>query len=231
MLFVSIIFILRPIRAVLKYLDHSESPLSVLRTDIVLDFNENWSNCELKRVQLLHANKPGLNAYEYNLVSHKGTIEIKSLRSILNDINVTKKIHDTRRGSVLECIEEYNRTLPFSFWATYLPDYMVYLLFNVGLFNKTVLKRSIVTIDRDEYNGPNPSFEIHARNYVSHIEIKLQFPDGFEPSEGVLAKSIQESTISDKDVIRGYEDGKQIYEVRCSRLKPGQIVRLTWVPN
>lgn len=232
LLLATIIYLVIGLRFASDYLERSRVPLSVLSSDIILEFNDDWSRCELTRKQLLRANKPNVNAYLYHLYAHAGSIDIKSIKSELDGRDFTKKVHGQSEGKVIDCIEEFKEALPFSFLVTYLPDFLVLFAFEkLGLFRGAILKRSIVSVDIGEYGSSMPKFEARTKNKVAKISLKLKFPEGNEPANGVRAYLIEEGAITSASVTVIFQAKQQIYTVRRSALNAAQTLRVLWDPR
>ena len=125
---------LQMLGAGLRYVERSESTVSVLETRFVLHFeDESLSRTTMTRRQRLHANQPDVTSYPYAHSVHAPHGEIVqgsvSLCSYIDREKITKElIVEQSKGSV-EVIEVLDRSLPTSLLSTYLPDWLVLTLF------------------------------------------------------------------------------------------------------
>lgn len=230
-IFVSIVFLLRPIRYALTYLETAESPISVIHSEYELTFNDDHSSVRCKRTQYLHANRPNVNAYHYKMSPYEGTIEVKEIKSQLDGNRITKDLIDNSKGKSKEFIEEFEGELPLSFFITYFPDKWVYWShINWGWFKKTLVKRTVETIDVDEYNIGRPAFEVEARYPVSGLTITLKFPESHGPADGDIRAYFADDGALRNIIPQSDSDdsSNRVHTVDFGQLQAGQKLRIEW---
>lgn len=228
-----IILVMRPIRMLLNYLEVSEAPVSVLRSDITLHLeDELLTRCTTTRRQHFHANRDDVQAYHYSESSVDGRIDAQaiSVKSWIGDELITKETIKHAAGKSVETIEIFTRTLPRSLLATYLPSGIVFALAE-SFFKKVVVNRIVTTAEEDEYNGGWPMFQVTAVRYpASNVSITISFPSKTAPLDTEIhAYLITTNAVQTLRVESRSEGGRCVYRAKVSSLKKEQSFRIQWV--
>lgn len=229
------VVILRPVRAVLDYLDVSEAHISVLKSEIRLVMRDvGMTSSETHRTQMLHANAPKVSAYQMSITPLHGEIDADnvSYESRINDELITEDLLVSKHGKTFEIVERYLRDLPQNYWATYLPNWLVLWLYNFGpFFKKVIVQRTGSSAEKEEYCGENPYFQLHAIRYpVSDISITVEFFDETAPDlDDVNAWLITSNAVQKINMVPDRtEIGKLKVSVRNRRLSQDQKLRIQW---
>jgi hypothetical protein len=236
--FVAAIIFFRPVSWVLRYLEASEAPVSILESKITLHFEDAALRiCRVDRSQRMHANLPCIEAYHYNQTAIKGTIDEARIHidSRIDSDRVTKDLIKRASGKSVEVIETFTRPLPTSYWVTYLSDRVVTMLADsLKLFKKVIVTRTMTAYHLDEYDGPAPLFQMTAIRYpVSSITITLDFPVATAPAEGeVGAYLITSHAVQTVSVVPiSGATGRKIFQATLTSLRYKQTFRVYWSNN
>ncbi|MHB9878989.1 hypothetical protein ACSMXM_04910 [Pacificimonas sp. ICDLI1SI03] len=231
--YVVLVVALRPMRAAWDYIDAAEAPISVIETDIRLEFKQNRADADIVRDQYFHANVPGIMAYHHRATAFHGTTKISKLETRLNSEVITKPSPLTQKlGQQFDLIEEFLEPLPTSLLLTYLPkNWVLKLHKNTNRCRKHVLQRTCVIEERGEYGGEHPTFGITVNRYpVSNLRVVLDFSKGECPeSKTVKAYVVEERAVRYLPVVPIRHDGRDcLYEAKCDKLSSGEVFRIQW---
>lgn len=225
----------KTVTAAMQYIEISEAPISVLHSKITFKIlDDEFARCEITREQYVHANQKNVDAYHICFRASKGTVDPKKLAitSRLNGKKITKDLLVIQRNSELDVIERFSSSIPTSKVLTYLPDAAVYFLYNqLKLFKNTIVIRTSVTEDLNEYDGEFPNYVITASRYpASNIEIEFDFPSVTAPSqEDMFAYLIANQAVTDLHLIPiGAVGDRAKYTVSVEKLRQEQKLRVQW---
>ena len=234
-LYLAAIFMMRPIRAALDFIERSEAPISILQSTIELKMlDHDLKNCQTSRKQLIHANKNDVDAYHYNIATSYGTVESTSLQisSRINNKNITKEVIKRITGKSVETIEIFESSLPTSIFATYLPDLAVRLAYiHLGLFKRHVVSRESVVSHSDEYSVSAPTYKLAVQRYpASKVCILLNLPAASVcKTATVRAFLVMNQAVQEIPVVpRDDGDGRVRLVVEQQTLRPQQALLITW---
>ena len=228
------ILLLWPVRSILRYLESSEAPVSVLESHYTLCMNNlQLTSCTTTRKQRLHANRRNVEAYHYAFSPLEGEIikDSVSIKSVVNNEEITQRpLIERREGKTLEIIEKFKRRLPTSLFVTYLPDRWVLFFNRLHYFERAIVSRTVISEDRNEYNGEDPMFQVTAVRYpASALTITLDFPKATAPAaRDVQSYLISTSAVQEIDVDQGGSGARRIFSAHVKHLKTQQSFRIQW---
>jgi hypothetical protein len=167
-------------RSLLLYVENSRAAISVLATEITLDFADvELTTSTITRDQLIHANQPEVRAYRSSLsmTSPSGEMVPNSYRaaSSVGGALITSEVLSFGDKRSQELIELFRQHLPVNIFVTYLPNWLVYL--TRGIFSRTIVYRQTQVTQLNEYNGEKPNLALASIRYpVTNAVLKIQFP-------------------------------------------------------
>lgn len=234
----AILAISRPVRWFLDYLDIAEAPVSILETRIKLRMlDTHHVGSEVHRNQTIHANRSDVHAYHHTMSVNTGTIVSGSWRfeSQIDGkvITLDPLIHAT--SSKLEVIERFLEPLPTSYRVTYLPNNIVLALNAVKhmrIFNKVLVTRQTWVRNENEYNGPEPIFQLRSVRYpATNVAMSVEFPSSTAPETSeiecfLITENVARSIpIKNEDIKNG---SVRVYSAEISSLRRDQALRIQW---
>lgn len=229
---------MRPVRAALNFLEGSESPVSILESNIELYMQDaDMDACITKREQILHANGENVDAYHYGQQASIGKLKKDKLRieSRINGRIITKDLLKRGDEKSLDTIERFDRVLPVNFFATYFPDSVVLFLFkSFGLFKKSLVKRTCSSEDSGEYSQKYPMYQLVVSRYpVSKVSITLNFPVGsVYINNTAKAFLILNHAVMEIPITPINDDNKrEKLRVEIEKIRPQQTLRIIWENN
>lgn len=173
-----LVVILQVARWILTYIDDSRAAISILETNMRLDFDDSsMQRATLSRDQLLHANR-AVTAYRAtaSVSAEKATIEPNSFRSFV-EVDGRDIIEKTMQfGSPRECetIEMFSRPLPLSILATYLPNGLVHFLRDQ--FLDVIVNRKTSLVHLNEYCVEKPFIKLSAPpRPINNFKLEINF--------------------------------------------------------
>lgn len=233
-----LVLVVRPVRAALDFLEGSESPVSILESQIELFMHDaDMNTCTTYRKQIMHANGENVDAYHYGQVANAGTILADKLRieSRINGAVITRDLLKRMQGKSVDTIERFNHPLPTNIVATYLPDSLVLFLFRTfGWFKRCLVKRTCSSQDRGEYCQKDPMYQLAVSRYpVSKVSVTLNFPIGSIYVKGsVKAFLILNHAVMEIPVTTLDDDPKrEKLVVELEKIRPQQTLRIVWENN
>jgi len=228
------IALLRVLGALMRYVDISEADLSLLELSITLRFSDDLTRTTIVRDQLFHANQPGTTAYHYRQTaeSAKGRILANTfeMESAVNGIKLTKEFSITSSDKLFDAIEIFNRPLPTSLLATYLPDWVVRPLHShTPLLEGAIVRRSGQIILENEHSGSEGMYQLNASRRAKNVSIKLDFPADRAPkSADVRCFVISGNVVSEMHAtLCSYAD-RRTYTAEIGRLEKSSL-RIQWI--
>lgn len=224
--------------SLLRYVALSEVEISILETRLTLRFEDSeMRRCTVTRKQLFHANQPGHGAYHYEHTISSETGEVVDgsfdMASTLGDELLTSDFLFRRSKKRLEAIEMFKRPLPTSFFTTYLPDWLVLLIFNhTSILDHVVVERIGEIQNMNEYNGDSPVFELTSVRYpASNVYITIDFPKEVAPAVAdVKCFRIKANVVSPIHPRCSPEGERRIFTAYVDRLEQEKL-RLQWSNN
>ena len=231
----------KAIKAWLSYMARADAPVSILETTVhVRVLDANMREAEIRRSQKIHANQPKVDAYHYKLSTTYGEIIDKSWKfeSYIDDEKVSGEPLIRYMSKSLEVIERFEQALPRNILVTYLPRSIVQPAVRVfGWFSKTIVTRRTVIAMRDEYNTPNPMFQITCVRYPTYnLEIIVDLPESANrPARDFQGFLISDNVVEKIPVIETSslppEAGRKVYSIKRKRLTKHQAIRLQWITD
>lgn len=235
LLYLGAILMMRPIRAALDFIERSEAPISILESTIELKMlDADLKSCRTSRRQLIHANKPEVDAYHYGMTTSHGSVEPSSISisSKINSKNITKEVIKRISGKSVETIEIFNSPLPTSLFATYLPDAVVRFVYSqFNIFKKQIVSRESVVTHSDEYSVATPTYQLAVQRYpASRVSIILNLPaNSVCKTSTARAFLVMNQAVREIPVVpRDDGDGRIRLVVEQSSLRPQQALLITW---
>ena len=223
------------LRALIRYLDNSEVGISVIHTKIHVELSgPNLEKAIVTRDQLFHANQAHTSAYhlEYGPSSATGVLHDDPLefQSSIRKTKITEDIITDVEGRGHKIIETYDRELPVSVLATYLPGKWVHFLYkNDIFFHGVIVKRRIRVRYDNEYIGENRKVQVKAPLYPgSAVVIEVSFPDHQAPPQSDLSCfRIMNNRVEKVPVERTSDNGRTVYSTEVRNLFK-ETLRLAW---
>jgi hypothetical protein len=229
-----LIYILSVCRAILKYSDDSTVGIATLEVRIEVMFHDRErTRATVRREQLFHANRAGINAYKIAHVadSPTGTVDHLSieLNSILNGQNYTSELIRYGNRKRAEVFEIFKDDLPTNWLVTYLPSRVVHLAFRAGMFHRYIVRRTGQVAYDNEFDGDEGSVSLTATDYpVTAAGIVVNFAVGSEPAPHCIrAWRIRENAASSVALTKINKPGTVIYEVEARPLHK-ETLRVQW---
>lgn len=237
-LYFGFVLLMRPVRAALDFIEGSESPVSILESNIELYMNDADMNvCTTRREQILHANGENVDAYHYGQQASRGKLKKEKLKieSRINGVIITKDLLKRGDEKSLDTIERFTEILPVNFFATYFPDSLVLFLHRTfGFFNRSLVKRICSSEDSGEYSHQFPMYQLIVARYpVSKISIVLNFPVGSVYITNtakaflILNHAVMEIPVTPF----GDDNSREKLRIGVEKLRPQQTLRVIWENN
>lgn len=203
LLFAIPLSLLQILSKLIRYVEQSEADVSLLDIKLTARFDDKMEKCTLFREQRFHANRPGTTAYHYIQETHSpnGSIDPNTfvLNSAINNIKITKDFIIRSSSRFFEAIEIFDKALPKSFLATYLPDWLVLLIYDHStLLDKVIVERVGEITIYNEHNGTSPIIQLNSPKRVAkNVTITIDFPGEFAPHPAdVKCFLIRENVVS-----------------------------------
>lgn len=229
-----VLVVIAVIRGVSAYMDHCNVGISVLKHDVTITFQD--AACEtaiLTREQYFHANKRGISAYhsKSQCDSDSGIIVDGSFvsQSTVDNIPISQDLIIRRSKRSIDVIEPYSQDLRTSLLATYLPNGLVYWLYENGWFKKIVVRRTGRITFKNEFENGQGIVGIGATRYpISQVSVTVKFLSGSEPiKETVKGFVIRENVVEMVAVDSTIDGPYLVYRSKASGLDQ-EILRIQW---
>lgn len=219
-----------------SYISRSRVGISVLQTELCLEIEDHaMTRARVRREQLFHANRRNVSAYhfEHRATASGGSIDPASITmtSIIDHDNVTDHLIKSRGiGKQIDTIELFKRPLPTSFFATYLPNSVVLFLHErMKMFRKTIVHRTGEMLYNNEYNIPEPIFQLASVRYpVTNVRMKVVFPEqAAPPADRIDCFLIEENTVKKITPARVGDQGRVTYTIDLRSFYQAKL-RIQW---
>lgn len=222
------------IRSLIKYVERSETPFTVLKTHVLIEMMaQDKSKGRITRTQKFHANRTGIGAYRFNHSSEAGHVAKGDITvsTRLNGRNITKRLHKMQKASTIEVVEVFTHPMPVSVPATYLPDNLVLMLYEqFGLFDTKVAERQTITKNSNEFNSDSPMYQLTVlRNPVRNVTFDISFFETDCPrSDDVRCMVLADTAVSYREPTVSSSGDRTTYSIYVKRLLPGESLRFEW---
>lgn len=179
--------VLAAARLFFRYLEKSKVPISVLETNVTIDvLDPAGIEVVYRRHQTFHANQKKLKAYRLTMSADAdgGSIDRETLQqnSTLDDVDITEDIILRGSDKALTVMERFDRELPTSRIATYLPNAAVLWMYRHELFQKTVIKRTGSVVYRNECSRRHCVMAVNASvSPITSVQMTVIFPEEAVP--------------------------------------------------
>lgn len=195
--------LLQALSKLIRYIEQSEADVTLLDIKLTARFDDRMERCTLFREQRFHANRHGTTAYHYNQEAHSVNATIDSntfvMNSSINNERITNDFIIRASARSFEAIEVFDRPLPKSFLATYLPDWLVLILYDHStILDKVVVERVGEIEISNEHNGTSPIIQLNSLKRVAkNVTIVVDFPGHLAPHPAdVKCFVIRENVVS-----------------------------------
>lgn len=222
-------------RAVLRYLDNSRAPMSVLKTTVSVTFEtDDLSVAIVNREQLIHANRPVTAYHMTSAVSSKGAkIDADSLLVSSETTEagpLSHRILNSGTDQAREIVEVFTAPLPTNWFATYMPNKLVYLLRR--LFPRSIVRRTSSIRQFGEYNAEIALIQLTTLTHpTNNATIEIRFPETAAPRLKHVEAFMITENLADPVVIREQlprPPGLRVYYVTVGSILPQGTLRVTW---
>lgn len=222
------------IRGIIAYIDHSTVGISVLQHDLTLTFEDaQCVRARLSREQSFHANRRGIWAYHSasSCDSDTGVIVDDSYvsQSALANVNISEPLIIRRNRRSIDVIEPFQRELPTSLFATFLPNWAVCLLHSIGGFKNVIVRRTGRIAFDDEFPNGEGILSIAATRYpISQVSLTVKFITGSEPALAQIKAFVVRENVVEKVAVEDSIDGQYtVYKTKTSSLNQ-EVLRMQW---
>lgn len=229
-----VLFLVHWTRGVADYLQHSRVGISILDTQIDVEMQDAARTKAITtRRQTLHANRRGITAYRFGSSTDSPTGRIAGpavdQRSHVGNKLITKELLARGSPRAIDVIEVFDRELPTSLLATYLPNLAVCALHSIGLFADVVVTRIGRVTYENEFDGPEAVYSIASTKYpISRTSIRVAFLTGHEPPAGQIRSFlIRENVVEEVDLIVSHNATHTIYEAKAGSMML-ESLRIQW---
>jgi len=222
-------------RAVVRYLDNSRAPMSVLKTTVSIAFEtDDLSVAVVNREQLIHANRPVTAYHMTSSVSSKGArIDADSLlvRSETTEAGaLAHRILNSGTEQEREIVEVFDKPLPTNWFATYLPNKLVYVLRR--MFPRSIVRRTSSIRQIGEYNAEIALIQLTALTHpTNNATIEIRFPEASAPKMKHIEAFMITENLADPVVIRERlprSPGLRVFYATATSILPEGKLRVTW---
>jgi hypothetical protein len=224
----------RLLSALLRYVERSEVDVSLLEINLAYRFEDRLHRVVATREQLLHANRPGLTAYHYLQTASAPGSAIDAttfeMTSILDGNRITDDFIIRAQPREFEAIEIFKRALPTHFLATYLPDWLVLLLWNHSkILDRVIVQRNGQIEITGEHDGESATIELRSLKRVAkRVTISLDFPHDVAPrQEDMRCFVIRDNVVASIYPQCHTAGPRRIYEAYVAELE-GATMRFQW---
>lgn len=226
------LFLIHFFRGIANYLENSRVGISMLDTSWDIEMQDAARTAAvIRRKQTFHANRRGITAYKHETSTDTptGAIDRKSItqQSTVGNRTITKELLLRGGPSSIEVIELFDRELPTSLLATYLPNWLVCALHGAWLFDSVVVNRTGSMTLLNEFNGPDGVYTVNSTKHpISRTIIRISFVRGHEPAK-IRGFLIRENVVEEVALTTTTTQTHTVYEAKASSLHR-EGLRVQW---